>query len=102
MILGVVDPLRAHRLHGQADQAPRLGDVVWIEPTRYREDAVRRQRREKMVPTLGGVETVFRQRKGSRSGSSPGVDQAHLDQVKPLGRPCEPTTSLSHKKSHTR
>src|SRR5215470_5374072 len=102
MFLRAVDPLPAQRRRGQAGQASDLSNVVWTEPARYREDAVGRQRREKMVPSLGGVEPVFRERKGSRSGSSPGVDQAHFDQVKPLRPACEPATPLIDKKSYTR
>src|SRR6516165_7055537 len=56
---------------------------------------------EKDAPALNCVEAILRKRECASPRRGPGIDHAHLDQVKMLIRTREPTASLVHVKPHT-
>ena len=49
---------------------------------------------EEGAPSFKGVEAVFAEAEGSRSGGGPGIDHAHLDEVKFFVGAGEPTAGV--------
>ena len=87
---------------GQADDTAELDRRARRVPTGHREQAVRRERREKGLPALDGIEPVLREREGAGAGGRPGVDHAHLDQVEFLLGPREPAPAVVDHEAHAR
>src|ERR1700722_17286803 len=79
---------------GKANQSPGLVHFARRVPAAHREQAVRIDSTEKVLPCLDRIKAVLGERKGAGTGRRPGIDQAHLDDSERAWCACKPAARL--------